>query len=307
MSVSKRIVVAGATGLIGSTLVKALADRGDHVIALVRDIERGRRSAPGAAEYVLWSDSDREGKWKSTIDGADAVVNFAGTVVATRWTESKKRGMHESRIGSTAMIIDAIEKAAVRPEVFISSSAVGYYGVSVMQPIDESAPPGDDFLARLVVDWENEARKAEQLGVRVVMIRTGIVLDPNQGALSKLLPPFRFFVGGPIASGRQPFPWIHVDDEVASILWAIDQKSISGPVNLSAPGIVDNREFSRVLGEVLGRPSWLPVPGFVLSLIFGEGSIILTEGQRMVPRKLLDSGFEFRHPTLKEALTSLLC
>jgi uncharacterized protein (TIGR01777 family) len=307
MSATKRIVVAGATGLIGSKLVAALAERGDHVIALVRDIERGRRAAPGATEYVLWSSSDTEGKWKRTIDGADAVANFAGTVVATRWTEARKRGMRESRIGSTAMIVDAIENAAVRPEVFISSSAVGIYGASVPQPVDESAPGGEDFLARLVVDWEKEAMKAEQLGVRVVCIRTGIVLDPDQGALSKLLPPFRFFVGGPIASGRQPFPWIHVDDEIRSILWAIDNRSITGAVNLGAPGIVDNREFSRVLGEVLGRPSWLPVPGFVLGLIFGEGSIILTEGQQMIPRKLLDSGFEFRYPALREALTDLLC
>jgi uncharacterized protein (TIGR01777 family) len=303
---SRRIVLTGATGLIGTRVVKALSERGDHVVALVRDTERARRSAPGAAEYLKWSDSATEGEWVSRLDGADAVVNLAGSPISVRWTERTKQEAHNSRVRATRHLVEAIARVPGKPSVLVNASAVGYYGASPTGVVTESSPSGSDFLARLCAEWESEARKVEADGVRVVLVRTGIALDPRGGALAKLLTPFKLFVGGPLGSGKQPFPWIHIDDEVGILLWALDTPSVEGPINATAPKVVTNKEFSSILGEVLHRPSVLPVPEFALRILFGEAVVILTEGQHAIPERTRQLGYRFRHDDPREALLDLL-
>jgi uncharacterized protein len=303
----RKIVVAGATGLIGSQLARRLAERGDAVTVLARDPEAARRRVPDARRHLQWTHTLTEGEWREAIDGADAVVNLAGAPVATRWTESARRAMHDSRVLGTRHLVEAIIAAANPPAVLVNASAVGYYGASPAGPVTEDSPPGDDFLARLCAEWESEANAAGRAGVRVVTLRTGIVLDPEEGALSRMLPAFRLFVGGPIGDGRQPFPWIHREDELQAILWALDSPQVHGPLNLAAPGIVTNGEFSRVLGKVLRRPSALPVPKLAMRLLFGDGAIVVTDGQHVVPKRTEELGYRFLYSDLEGALRNLLC
>jgi uncharacterized protein (TIGR01777 family) len=292
-----RIVVGGANGLIGRQLVSALQQRGDQVTALVRR----KQEIPGAT-VVEW-DGRGEGPWRGAIDGADAVVNLAGAGVADhRWTPDFKRAILESRTQSTGAIVAAIGAAARKPRVLVNASAVGYYGGRGEETLDESASPGVDFLAGVCKAWEDEARKAD---IRTVLLRTGVVLTRQGGALGKMLPPFKAFVGGPIGDGRQWMPWIHIDDEVAAILWAIDREDVKGPLNLVAPAPVPMSEFARTLGQVLHRPSWAPVPAAALKLLLGEIAEVLVEGQRAVPAALRKSGFVFRFSQLREALEDL--
>ena len=275
-----KVVIAGSSGLIGRALSRALLARGDEVTALPRF---------GASP---WS-----------VGGADAVVNLAGASVGgKRWSPSYKREILDSRVDTTRALVEAIGAAARRPRVLVNASAVGYYGGRGDEVLEESAAPGTDFLAGVVVEWEAEARKAP---VRSVQVRTGIVLSAEGGALGQMLPPFKAFVGGPIGSGKQWFPWIHLEDEVAAILWAIDRDSLSGPVNLVAPGIVTMREFASALGRALHRPSLFPVPAGPLRLLLGEFAGVLLEGQRAVPKKLLDSGFRFKFTDVGAALADL--
>ncbi|TMA75740.1 MAG: TIGR01777 family protein [Deltaproteobacteria bacterium] len=274
-----RVVVAGASGLIGSALTRALRERGDAAAALPRFA-----SAP----------------W--TVEGADAVVNLAGASVAgKRWSPAYKKEIEQSRVLTTRAVVDAIRAAQRKPRVLINASAVGYYGGRGDEVLDESAAPGADFLANVGRQWEAEAQRAP---VRSVQLRTGIVLSARGGALEKMLPPFKAFVGGPVGSGRQWFPWIHLADEVAAILWCIDRE-VTGPVNLAAPGIVTMKEFAKALGRALHRPSWAPVPAAPLRILLGEFASALLEGQRAVPKKLLDSGFRFRFDNVDAALRDL--
>jgi hypothetical protein len=274
-----RVVVAGASGLIGTRLGAALRARGDEVATLPRF-----GTAP-------WS-----------IDAADAVVNLAGASVGgKRWTPEYKKEIEDSRVLSTRALVASIAKAPRKPRVLVNASAVGYYGGRGDEALEESAAPGADFLAKVVREWEAEAQRA---AVRSVQFRTGIVLSAQGGALEKMLPPFKAFVGGPIGSGKQWFPWIHLDDEVAAILWCID-RDLTGAVNLVAPGIVTMKDFAKALGRALHRPSWAPVPAAPLRILLGEFASALLEGQRAVPRKLLDSGFRFRFPDVDSALRDL--
>jgi uncharacterized protein (TIGR01777 family) len=302
----KRIVITGATGLIGTRLVEHLAGRGDSVAVLARDPERARRVAPGAADYFEWSGSMTDGGWTSSIDGADAVINLAGSSVSTRWTSEQRKRIRGSRIDGTRHLVAAMERSARPPRTLISASGVGYYGTSKTKTFTEDSPAGSDFLATTCIDWEGEAIRAEGLGVRVVLLRTGIVLEPNGGALGKLLPTFRAFAGGPMGSGKQWFPWIHIEDELGLLIWALDNEEVSGPVNAVAPGIVTNGEFSETLGRVLGRPTFFAVPKFVLDLVFGEASLILVKGQRAIPERAEALGYWFRFPKLENALRNLL-
>lgn len=273
-----RITITGASGLIGSKLVAALERRGDEVTKVSL---RGGPPDPAA------------------LAGRDAIVHLAGENVAQRWTDEARREIRESRVRGTRQLVEAIAQADPRPGALISSSAVGYYGPHGDERLDEDTPPGDDFLAEVCVAWEAEANQAPT--ARVVIVRTGVVLDPQGGALSKMLTPFKLGGGGPVAGGRQYMPWIHVDDVVGIYLAAIDNPW-SGPVNATAPEPVTNKAFSKALGRALHRPAIAPIPGAAIRLLYGDMAEIVTKGQRVVPRRTLELGYAFEHPDLDEAL-----
>ncbi|WP_298406563.1 TIGR01777 family oxidoreductase [uncultured Chloroflexus sp.] len=307
---TKRIVITGATGLIGRKLVAEL--RNDYELVIFsRDPARARSALPGAAEYVAWQPAE-QGPWFANINGAWGVIHLAGAPISSgllgmRWTPQYKAEILNSRVIGTRGIVNAMAAAQQRPTVFVSASAVGYYGFyRDSTPLDESAPAGRDFLAQVCVAWEAEAAKAEALGVRTVMIRTGLVLDPNSGALPQIMLPFKLLIGGPILPGTQVYPWIHPADEVGLIRFALENERVRGPLNAAAPNALANRDFAAVLGKVLGSPSWLPVPEFSLRLALGEMADLVVNGQNAVPRKALDLGYQFQFPTLEPALRDLL-
>jgi uncharacterized protein (TIGR01777 family) len=304
-----RVTVTGATGLIGRALVGALQDRGALVTVLARDPARAAARLDSAglapAEIVGW-DLLNEPAPAPALAGRDAVVHLAGEKVAQRWTLRAKEAIRDSRVIGTRQLLAGLSQAEERPAVLLSASAIGYYGSHGEEPLDEEAPAGEDFLARLCVAWEAEAAKASQLGVRVVRLRTGVALDPDDGALAQMLPPFRLGVGGPVAGGRQYVSWIHRDDLIGIATAAIADERWLGPINATAPSPCTNRDFSRALGRVLNRPAFLPVPGVALRLLYGEMAEVVTTGARVVPAKALVLGYEFRHPHLLEALRSLL-
>lgn len=256
-------------------------------------------------QWLAWQPG-ASGEWERAIDGADAIINLAGEPIAgKRWTTEQKKTLRSSRIDGTKALVDAIAKAQVKPKLMISSSAVGYYGPHGDEPLHEDSKPGDDFLARLCVDWEAEAQKAESLGVRVCLVRTGIVLAKGQGALNKMVPPFKMFIGGPLGSGRQWMPWIHIEDEVGLIQFLVDNESARGAFNGTAPNPVTMEEFSKTLGAALNRPSWARVPPSVLALMVGEMAEMLLNGQRAIPEAAIKLGFKFKYPNLKLAVESL--
>ena len=301
-----KVVIGGANGLIGKRLVAALRGRGDEVVALVRSPPSARFAA--GTTIAQW-DGRTQGAWGAHVDGAQAVVNLAGANVGgKRWNDAYKKEILDTRIDSTAALIEAIRAARRRPAVFASASAVGWYGDRGDTPLDESAAPGTGFLAGVCQRWEDEASKAGALGVRVALIRTGVVLAPEAegGALQQMATPFKLFAGGPIGSGKQWFPWIHIEDEVALFLWTLDHDGASGPINAAAPGAQTMKEFCRSLGRALHRPSWAPVPGPVLKLAVGEFADVLLGGQKLLPKKLLEAGFNFRFPDSDGALADLL-
>jgi uncharacterized protein (TIGR01777 family) len=279
-----RVTVTGASGLIGSRLVAALQARGDEVTTV---------STRGEID-------------PQALAGGDAVVHLAGEPVAQRWSDAARRRIRESRELGTRRLVAGIEQADPRPATLVSASAVGYYGLRGDEPLDEDSPPGDDFLAQVCVAWEREAQTAEHLGLRVVRVRTGVVLDRTGGALGKMLPPFRLGVGGPVAGGRQYLPWIHLDDVVGIYLAALDDPAWSGPVNATAPEPVTNQAFSKALGRALHRPAVAPVPGLAIRALYGDMAEIVTEGQRALPRRPQRLGYAFRHPDLAEALRAAL-
>ena len=298
-----KVTITGATGLIGTRLVAALQERGDSVTVLSRSPERA--SAALGVEAEGWDPLTGPAP-AHALSGRDGVVHLAGEPVAQRWNANVKDAIVESRETGTRNLVAGLAAAQPRPGVLVSSSAVGYYGKHGDERIGEDTAAGDDFLAQACVAWEREAGAASDLGVRVVTVRTGVVLDTSGGALKTMLPPFRAGVGGPVAGGAQYLPWIHVDDVVGMYLAALDEPSWSGPVNASAPEPVTNREFSKALGRALHRPAVAPVPALALRLLYGEMAEIVTEGQRAVPERALALGFAFRHPELDEALAAAL-
>jgi uncharacterized protein (TIGR01777 family) len=305
-----RITVTGATGLIGPHVIAALQQRGAQVSVLTRDAERARKRLDGAGlapvEAFDW-DLLHEPAPSQALEGRDAVVHLAGENVAQRWSASAKQAIRESRVTGTRNLLAGLRAAENAPGTLVGSSAIGYYGARGEEPLDEEAPPGDDFLAEVCVEWERESAKASaELGMRVVLVRTGVVLDKSGGALEKMLPPFRLGIGGPVAGGRQFISWIHRDDVVGMIVTALEDERWSGPVNATAPEPLSNRDFSHALGRALKRPAFLPVPGVALQLLYGEMAEIVTEGARVVPAKPLVLGYEFLHPRLDEALSSAL-
>jgi uncharacterized protein (TIGR01777 family) len=303
------VTITGATGLLGPSLVTALRERDAQVTVLTRDPERARARL-GDVQAVGW-DLLSEPAPAEALIGRDAVLHLAGEPVAQRWSEKVKRAIRDSRVIGTGNLVAGLalageSQSGERPKTLISSSATGYYGPHGEEPLDEDAPAGSDFLAQVCAEWEAAAAGAGELGMRVVHVRTGVVLDRSGGALAKMLPPFRLGVGGPVAGGRQYMPWIHAQDLLGMMLAALDDERWSGPVNATAPDPVPNRVFSKVLGKVLGRPSLLPVPGFALHALYGEMAEIVTSGARVMPAKALVLGYEFAHPQLEEALRSAL-
>jgi uncharacterized protein (TIGR01777 family) len=298
------VTLTGATGLIGTRLVHALRDRGDAVTVLSRSPENAREAL--GVEALAWDPLAGPAP-AAALAGRDAVVHLAGEPVAQRWNDGVKRRIHESRETGTRNLVAGLRDAgADGPKVLVSSSAVGFYGKHGDEPVPESTPAGDDFLAGVCVAWEREAQRAAELGLRVVTIRTGVVLDTAGGALKAMLPPFRLGVGGPVAGGAQYLPWIHVDDLVALYFRGLDDPAWSGAYNGSAPTPVTNKDFSRALGRALHRPAVAPVPGFALRLLYGDMAEIVTEGQRAVPERALAAGFTFAHRDLDEALSDTL-
>lgn len=293
-----RITITGGSGRIGGELVTRLRARGDDVTLLSRSPERGERWDPTAEPAPA-----------AALTGRDVVVNLAGEDVAQRWSHDVKQRIRDSRVVGTRNLVAGLRGLADgdRPQALISGSASGYYGPrSSDEPVTEVDPPGSDFLARVCVEWEAEAREAERLGMRVALIRTGVVLDRHGGALAKMLPFFRAGIGGPIAGGRQAMPWISLDDEVGLLIAAIDGDDWTGPFNASAPDPATNAEFSKALGRALRRPAIAPVPAFAIRLLYGEMASIVTTGVRMLPAAALAHGYAFVHPRLEEALRSAI-
>jgi uncharacterized protein len=300
-----RVLVTGASGFLGSAVCDALLARGDEIVGLTRDPERARQRNP-TVTWHAWNPAG-ERPPASALEGVDGVVNLVGEPIDQRWTETAKQRIRDSRERSTKNLVDAISAAEPRPTTLVSQSAVGYYGDRGEAVVDESTGPGSTFDAEVCVAWEAAAREAETVGVRVVVVRSGLVLDPEHGLLKQLLLPFKLGVGGPLAGGGQYMPWIHVDDEIRLLLWALDTDGASGTYNATAPNPVTNREFSKVLGRVLGRPAIVPVPKLALKARFGgELGEVAAGGQRTIPRRAVDAGFEFGHPELEPALSDLL-
>jgi uncharacterized protein len=300
-----KIAIAGATGFVGSRLVEQLQAQGYQILILTRSPQQASSRFPKAE--VIGYNPLKSGEWQTEIDGCDAIINLAGEPIAEkRWTPAQKRVMLESRQIGTQKIVEAIEKATVKPPVLINASAIGYYGTSETNKFDEKSPAGTDFLAEVCTKWEAAAQAVSANGTRVVILRLGIVLGENGGALGKMLAPFSAFVGGPIGSGKQWFSWIHRDDVVKLIIAALKDPQMQGIYNATAPNPVTMAGFADTLGTVMNRPSWLPVPNFALEALLGEGAIVVLQGQQVVPTKTLAQGFEFQYPTLKPALAAIL-
>jgi len=303
-----RITVSGATGLVGRHLVAKALARGDEVVARSRSTATARSLLGEEVELHEWRDPQHEPAPPIALQGADAVIHLLGEPVAQRWSSSAKQEIRDSRVLSTQQLVAGLAGLTVqrRPSVLVSGSATGFYGPRGEEPVDERDQPGHDFLADVVVAWEAQARAATGLGLRVAHSRTGVVLASGEGALAKMLPPFRLGVGGPVAGGRQYVPWIHLDDMAGALLHCAGQNAAAGPVNLTAPNPVTNAELSRVLGRVLHRPAVLPVPGAAVKLLYGEMASIVTGGQRAVPTRLQELGYNFIHPELQPALQDVL-
>jgi hypothetical protein len=300
-----RIIITGGSGLIGRALARELGSEGHDVVVLTRDPGRAGKLPPGV-RAAQWDGRTAQG-WSSLLEADTAIVHLAGESVAEgRWTAEKKRRIRDSRVVSGAAVMDAIREAPVRPRVLIQSSAVGYYGPRGDEVIPEDTPPGRDFLAEVCQEWEASTAEAESLGVRRAVARTGIVLAREGGALPVMSLPFKMMIGGPIGDGRQWFPWIHIDDEVGALRFLLEREDARGPFNLAAPHPVTNRELTQTLARTLGRPGFLPAPGFALRIALGEMAESLLTGQRAVPSRLGELGYTFRWPELGPALRNLL-
>ena len=300
-----KIVMTGGTGFIGRPLCAALCQEGHQVTLLTRRIE-AQRSYGLTVTAIEWN-GRKAGAWEHCLEGADAVINLAGAPIADgRWNDARKQLLMESRVLTTRLLVEALSRRSSKPRTLVSASGIGYYGASDDRVLDEGAARGQGFLADLCLAWEAEALRAAVFGVRVVMLRTGMVLEQDGGALPKMLLPFRLFAGGPIMPGTQWVSWIHRRDHIGLIKWALTTPSISGPVNAVAPEAVTMKQFCGSIGRILHRPSWLPVPGFALRVALGELGTLMTTGQHVTPAKALSRGYVFHYPTLEPALRAIL-
>jgi uncharacterized protein (TIGR01777 family) len=305
MTAIKRYVLCGGSGLIGRALALELGNEANEVVILSRTPEKlsGLPSNVRAAKWDAVSGSD----WYPVAEGCDAIVNLAGTNIGSgKWSAERKREIVKSRTDAGRAVVRAVELMKEKPRVIVQASAVGYYGYSSATHVDEEYPPGNDFLARVAVDWEDSTKPIESMGVRRVIIRTGVVLSSNGGVFRTIVLPFRLFIGGRLGNGRQPFPWIHIDDEIRAIRFLIDRDDVTGPFNLTVPNPVTNEQFSSILAEVIKRPNWLPIPAVALHLILGEMAVIALEGQNAIPKRLVEKGFIFKFPGARQAIEDLL-
>jgi len=302
-----RVAVTGATGLIGRAVVRALGDRGDEVVVLTRDPDRARELLGRGIQSQRWPNPKGDPPPLAALEHTAGVIHLLGEPIDQRWTGEAKREIFDSRVLGTRCLASAIAglPADRRPKRLVSQSAAGYYGARGSEPIDETAPRGGDFLARVTARWEQEA-SAISSELRVALPRTGVVLASGGGALAKMLPPFRLGIGGPVAGGRQYVPWIQLDDVVGGLLLCLDDERAVGPVNLTSPNPVTNAELSRALGRVLDRPAVLPIPGFALRSLYGEMASTVLTGQRVLPARLLELGYRFKYPDVEPALRQAL-
>ncbi|MER3494605.1 MAG: TIGR01777 family protein [Mastigocladus sp. ERB_26_2] len=304
-----KVAVSGATGFVGSRLVEQLHKAGHRVLVLTRNIAHAQKVFPNKAfsniEIVAYTPTV-SGTWQEAIATCDGVVNLTGEPIGEgRWTPERKQEILNSRKLTTQKIVEAIAKANPKPSVLVNTSAIGYYGTSETATFDETSPSGNDFLAQVCQAWEAEATKVTEAGVRLVILRFGIVLGLG-GALGKMITPFKLFAGGPIGSGKQWFSWIHIDDLVNLIIQALTKPEMSGVYNATAPHPVRMSELSTTMGKVMHRPSWLPVPDFAIEALLGDGAVVVLEGQQVLPKRTLESGFEFQYPDLQPALEAIL-
>ncbi len=304
-----KVAIAGATGFVGSRLVERLQKEGMTVVVLSRNTAFAQKIFPrkafGNVEIAAYTPT-ASGSWQDVISGCDGVVNLAGEPIGEgRWTAERKQEILNSRKLGTQKIVEAIVNSSKLPKVLINASAIGYYGTSETATFDENSPSGKDFLAQVCQAWEAEANKVTSSGVRLVILRSGIVLGDG-GALAKMITPFKLFAGGPIGSGQQWFSWIHIDDIVNLILEALTKPEISGVYNATAPNPVRMAELCKTMGQVMNRPSWLPVPDFAIEALLGDGAMVVLEGQQVLPKRTLSTGFEFQYPNLQPALMKIL-
>ena len=305
MGKTMRVLITGGSGLIGRALSANLARDGNEIIILSRQPERIVGLPMGVS--ARWWDSHTTEGWSSLVDGTDAIINLAGENISSgRWSDERKHAILKSRSSAGQAVVQAVREAARKPRIVIQASGIGYYGPYGDEEITEETPPGHDFLAQLAANWESSTASLESLGVRRAIIRTGVVLSIEGGALPRMLLPFRFFAGGRLGSGRQWFPWIHIADEVGAIRFLIENEAANGPFNLTAPVPLSNAEFSRLLGQQLRRPALMSTPAFALRLLFGEMATVLLDGQRAIPRRLIQLGFTFQFPEAELALRDLL-
>ena len=302
-----QVIITGATGFIGRALCKHMVEHGYEVIALTRSLSKAQALLGKQVKSVKWDGQSAQG-WASLADGAGAIVNLAGgNIGSRRWTQARKRSILQSRLNAGRAVVEAVELSTLKPKVVVQASGVGYYGSHGNEVLDELSPCEEDFLSEVARQWEDSTKPVKAMGVRRVVIRTGGVLEKDGGMLPRLLLPFRFFVGGPLGSGRVWFSWIHRDDEVAAIRFLIEKEDAQGIFNLTAPEPLIMRDFYHLLGHTMRRPSWLPMPEFILRLLLGEmAEALLLSGQRVLPKRLQEAGFEFKYPTAGAALRAIL-
>lgn len=299
-----KILITGGTGFVGTQLTSRLIQDRHEVTILTRSLKGAKDSSPGIS--YLEGDPTKKGPWQASIKNHDAVINLAGASIFAKWTEEHKKAIRESRVNTTRNIVEGIPSRSEKPFTLFSTSAVGYYGFCGDEELTEESPQGDDFLARIAVEWEGEALKAEDKGSRVVITRFGIVMGEKGGALSQMIPLFKKYIGGPIGSGKQWFSWVHIKDLTEAFAFLLKHPEISGPVNLCSPNPVRNKDLAKALGKALHKPSFMPAPGFMIKLVLGEFGSVILEGQRVIPRRLSENGFVFQFSNIEKALQDIL-
>jgi uncharacterized protein (TIGR01777 family) len=298
-----KILITGGTGFVGTQLTSRFIQDGHDVTILSRSAKRSG-DVPRGISY-LQGDPTQKGPWQEAVKNHDAVINLAGASIFSKWTEEHKKAIRESRVNTTQNIVEGIPSHPERSFTLFSTSAVGYYGFCGDEELVEDSPPGNDFLAQIAKEWEAEALKAKEKGVRVVITRFGIVLGEKGGALGQMIPLFKKYVGGPIGNGKQWFSWVHIKDLAEAFAFLIKHPKISGPVNVCSPNPVRNKDLAKALGKILHRPSFMPAPGFMVKLVLGEFGSVILEGQRVIPRRLLENGFTFQYADIYKALESI--